>query len=337
MESLIASTPENFYTKRRERLMNAQPYEALVRGSRDRMALSRKLIAEDLPELAADDPSYIRWSWSIASQGFELLVGRYSAGDQISEMAEDFPSVLGAVEASVLRHPTLRTEPFYLDEIDTYAYAMWLLSLCKLLRLDYLVPRVAALFDVAKEDNRGKDELFETLLSKLGVDSMPARGTYKHLKAHPHLVEAIHAEPAKRPKVMTEFLRKWYPSMKGCYWYGRHEKVPQNFFGYWAFEAGLVTYLWEIDDTSYRDLPFYPKDLVDYARTHEAVAPAAGSDASPDARPPSVRAGEPCPRTGYWLTPAAQNSRRRFQQGEVMPDTKSSYGATIWQWDENQA
>jgi hypothetical protein len=47
-------------------------------------------------------------------------------------------------------------------------------------------------------------------------------------------------------------------------------------------------------------------------------------------------AGETCPRTGWWVTPAATNSRRRFQTGDVMPDHQSDYGATIWQWDIRQ-
>jgi hypothetical protein len=47
-------------------------------------------------------------------------------------------------------------------------------------------------------------------------------------------------------------------------------------------------------------------------------------------------AGETCPRTGWWVTPVATNSRRRFQAGDVMPDLQSDYGATIWQWDIRQ-
>jgi hypothetical protein len=47
-------------------------------------------------------------------------------------------------------------------------------------------------------------------------------------------------------------------------------------------------------------------------------------------------AGKPCPRAGYWMTPAKTNSRRQFKRGEVMPDMDSLYGATIWQWDVNQ-
>lgn len=42
--------------------------------------------------------------------------------------------------------------------------------------------------------------------------------------------------------------------------------------------------------------------------------------------------GERCPREGHWFTPAAQDSRRMFQLGEVMPSVGSDYGKTIWQW-----
>lgn len=47
-------------------------------------------------------------------------------------------------------------------------------------------------------------------------------------------------------------------------------------------------------------------------------------------------AGQPCPRDGFWFTPASPNSRCVFKQGDLMPEFKSSYGLTIWQWDGNQ-
>jgi hypothetical protein len=47
-------------------------------------------------------------------------------------------------------------------------------------------------------------------------------------------------------------------------------------------------------------------------------------------------ANQPCPREGYWFTPAQPGSHRFFKQGEVMPDVRSGYGSTIWQWDELQ-
>ncbi len=46
--------------------------------------------------------------------------------------------------------------------------------------------------------------------------------------------------------------------------------------------------------------------------------------------------GERCPREGWWFTPAAQDSRRFFKLGEVMPKLSTDYGQTIWQWDAQQ-
>jgi len=48
-------------------------------------------------------------------------------------------------------------------------------------------------------------------------------------------------------------------------------------------------------------------------------------------------AAQPCPRSGFWWTPAKQGSRRYFNQGDVMPDfPNSQFGETIWYWDQNQ-
>jgi hypothetical protein len=63
----------------------------------------------------------------------------------------------------------------------------------------------------------------------------------------------------------------------------------------------------------------------------------APAEPTADARPPSTPAGQPCPRTGWWFTPAKAHSRRRFQAGEPMPDFATDWGQVIWQWDEQQA
>ena len=327
----------DFYTKRRERFLNEAPYMKFVEIFNLGMQECKDLLESKREELADSDPRHIDWRWGIASYQLQLAVGSYSAGDGIELIVPRIASILAAMEAVALKH-NYRTEAFYLDEPDTYAYAMWLLSLAKLLRQDHLVPRVAALFDVARPDNRGQDALFESLLDKLGLPREPATRCLKNMKAHPLLLEAIQAEPAQRPKRVAQFLDKWYPSMKACYWHGRHTRVPQNFFGYWAFEAGLVTYLWDIDDSSYRDMPFYPRDLVDYARSHPAATPSNPTTDAGGARSrPGVHAGQACPETGFWFTPAKANSRRHFSAGEVMPDVGGDYGATIWQWSPQQS
>jgi hypothetical protein len=66
---------------------------------------------------------------------------------------------------------------------------------------------------------------------------------------------------------------------------------------------------------------------------------AEGTDLAASAGSESGRceAHHPCPREGFWFTPAKAGSRRFFKQGELMPAFKSDYGMTIWQWDQDQS
>jgi hypothetical protein len=62
-----------------------------------------------------------------------------------------------------------------------------------------------------------------------------------------------------------------------------------------------------------------------------------GAADDPTAYPRRVEAGQPCPREGWWTTPAKSDSRRHFKHGEAMPTFTTDYGSTIWQWDDNQS
>jgi len=86
------------------------------------------------------------------------------------------------------------------------------------------------------------------------------------------LLEAIDEPDRKAQRQhMKKYVKKWYPAMKGrAHFWGMHEEITPEFspyVGYWAMCAAAFTYLYDIDDSSYRDEPMYPKDLVDYARS----------------------------------------------------------------------
>jgi hypothetical protein len=71
----------------------------------------------------------------------------------------------------------------------------------------------------------------------------------------------------------------------------------------------------------------------------ERISDAGGKSAAPTLLAQTahrVPAGQPCPETGYYFTPARQDSRRKFAKGEIMPELNTQYGATIWQWDPHQ-
>jgi len=51
----------------------------------------------------------------------------------------------------------------------------------------------------------------------------------------------------------------------------------------------------------------------------------------------NVPAGQPCPESGWWFTPAQPGSRRYFKAGSTMPSVGGDYGDTFWQWSPDQA
>src|SRR5688572_12267858 len=133
----------DFYSDRRERFLNEEPYLLLVNATRENVAELEGYLKNDLA--SADENAWSRWHSFLAGAKFSLFVGDYSVGSPVQEIAKVFPSLIQAVEAENLPHPIYQTEPVFLEELDGYHYAMTLLSLANLLRHDDLVPRVAAL------------------------------------------------------------------------------------------------------------------------------------------------------------------------------------------------
>lgn len=49
--------------------------------------------------------------------------------------------------------------------------------------------------------------------------------------------------------------------------------------------------------------------------------------------PGRLEAGKPCSVAGYWFSPAQSDSRRYFNQGDILPNFNgSAWGATLWYW-----
>jgi hypothetical protein len=273
------------------------------------------------------------FAWTTASDSLKLLILRYTAGQPIAELSREIPLVISKFDAFIPLEnpPTNEAHTLTITQLEAYVYVMWLLALCKLLGHAELVPTVMSWIDKNADYNRGRDGLFEAVVEKLTGKKEPVERVLLHPAAYRPLAKATGPDAQDRPALVKEFLDGWYKNMADCYWHGTHtDKEGSSYFGYWAFEAALVTVLWDIDDSSYRDHLVYPKDLVDWAREHRTEALPSGPDRTPG--------GELCPQAGWWFTPALKGSRRYFKQGEVMPVIEGSdYGSTFWQWDVDQS
>jgi hypothetical protein len=171
------------------------------------------------------------------------------------------------------------------------------------------MPRVMAFLDYANADL----ELYDGLLERLVAPWVPGRPipdkAIRHLP-YRKLFKVFDAAPEQRPALMAKYLDEWYHASRREPYVDQHGEADTVFYGYWAWEAAATTFVLGIDDSSYRDMAFYPKDLADFARQE-----ARQIDTAP--RVERVPAGKPCPKAGWWYTPARANSRRYFNVGDV--------------------
>ena len=111
------------------------------------------------------------------------------------------------------------------------------------------------------------------------------------------------------------------------------EARPDDFveFGPDAGNEHAKSFFWRLlwEDTRYKDGTL-PEEEGSYPTPEQSVAAARPA---PEPRRIRCEGGEPCPQGGWWFTPAKADSRRHFQEGELMPNFQSDYGKTIWQWD----
>ena len=288
---------------------------------------------------AEDRSSFAR---SIAEDKYKIFFLKYTAGEPIAILRDDFIKVVDAYECAAKYYREYANNPnspiFGFQEIDDFECIIQLVSLAILLHRRELIPRIHSLISNSSYD--GQDAMYEELICH-DIPDRPYLDVWYHQLPYLHLLDATDLEdPQKKIEQLRQYLKIWYTSMKKAPWHDSHLDMRDDggaYFGYWAMEAGAICYLYNIDDSSFRDHIVYPKDLVDYAKFLDRHPPAAPSVPQDSGLPLRVEGGEACPRTGYWHTPAKEDSRRHFKQNDIMPVFEgASYGATIWQWSENQ-
>ena len=157
------------------------------------------------------------------------------------------------------------TAVFYFREMVHYSRLMQLIGLAYLFHRRDLLARIAALADT---NFYGQDALYEELLDYALPDRMDTDQLF-HARPYEHLVHAMYRDTDEESiEDLQKYVQAWYPAMKHVPWHDGHLRMTatdEDYFGYWAFEAGAVAFLCELDDSAITHM-VYPKDLVAYAR-----------------------------------------------------------------------
>lgn len=268
---------------------------------------------------------------------FDILQLRYTAGEDIAGLSDLLAQVVDNHEQEARYLRQTESDPSWpaidLASIDGYVIFVALQSLAILLHRQDLLLRIHAL--IADSEFDKEDALVEELLIRY-LPNRPYLDEWFHDEPYRHLLDATAGDtPEEKLADLKTYLKKWYGGMKGAGWYDAHKGMTDEgmggYFGYWAWEAGAIAYLHNIDDSTV-DSVYYPKDLVAFARS---VSPPPNSTPPEPQQAERLRceAGQPCPKSGLWSSPAYPEGKRRFQQGEVMPHIEgNAWGATIWHY-----
>lgn len=67
-------------------------------------------------------------------------------------------------------------------------------------------------------------------------------------------------------KMMSGYLKMWYNSENRVYLRDLHKHYISSYCGYWAFDAAAFVKIRGIDDSSFRDNPYYPEYMLSHNR-----------------------------------------------------------------------
>ena len=319
-----------FNSQRRQQFL----METYFKAYKQHLSRGIELWRKRLPHSDSEAEGRSLASASVASDRYENLSIGYTAGQPIDPLRDELEQVVAAYEVYQQRLGEYEGEPQFAPfnfahELADYERCMQLIGLCYLLHRRDLLPRIARLQDPTYAD---EDTLYEELLGHALPDRADIDEWY-HDEPYSTLIHAMYAQtPQEASAKLAEYCRQWYPAMADTPWHGGHERMTEDdgdYFGYWAFEAGAVALLYDIDDSQI-DHMVYPRDLVAFARGFKPEQVSTSVT--------RVAAGETCPQNGWWHTPAQPGSRRHFKQGDTFPAIENSaYGATFWLWSPDQS
>jgi hypothetical protein len=206
----------------------------------------------------------------IAKDYIYLLSAKYSVGYSLEDLLPDWKEGVKLIYESWDGFWKLKqgSPPVEYDQyiLSAYDEMLWMLSLGYLLNVSE--EDFKRLVEVIDRD-KVKDKLFEFIIMAKIKDRQPIQEeSYRDFFAIPEIFSKLReamqeSDKGKASKLIHDFLKKdWYKNHKDAGWYNSHKSKHDTYFGYWSFESAAVVKIKGLDDTSFRDNQYYPKDLV---------------------------------------------------------------------------
>ncbi|MGF1691105.1 PoNe immunity protein domain-containing protein [Photobacterium kagoshimensis] len=231
----------------------------------DRVDFRLECIEEDIDDIKNDDSESLEvkmlGSFRTVSDITYLLHQKYSRGDDLVEFKAHLETALEyrgwqKHYADALPRKEQKNRIGW-EEIREDYLENWLDWLAFAYCLEMGPDYYQQVFDLMA--NQGLDALFDKIAVEMGDSSRKVSDTLLFKKRFKKLYTVIEAEPEQRPKLMLAYLNAWYKLIESPDY---HLMDTDAYIGYWCWESALIVRLYDIDDSSFIDHEYYPKDLV---------------------------------------------------------------------------
>ena len=218
---------------------------------------------------------------SMINAQYEQFCLDYTVGKPISTLFSRLEIIIGYTKNSIsfvdrhnLANPNDTMNISILTEYFESEILSNLLGLCVLFERQDWFEIIVKAVDL---DQENREKAIDSLIAmKIPNYPITEEKTPKVLSFRNPLYKAIHAEtPKDTLKFLDEYLRRWYDGLRkaGNVYIDIHllqqgdSRDCCTFHGYWCFEAAAVAYLKNIDDSTLHHFMYYPKNMVEYARS----------------------------------------------------------------------
>jgi hypothetical protein len=191
--------------------------------------------------------------WSISSKFQRIISLRFSAGTPVSELVKDYgPALDNYVKG-------------WEEKEATYADILLMISLGILFEtstedFNRLVAYVEKTDNNKQLDNWKPDSLLWFLLNSRAKTENKGEGILFPPVYQP-LYEITRLPKEAAEKAAADYMNNWYKMHKDDPWFNAHLK-DRGYGGYWAWEVAAVVKVMGLDDSSFKDHPYYPYDMV---------------------------------------------------------------------------
>ncbi|MCL2871785.1 MAG: PoNi-like cognate immunity protein [Betaproteobacteria bacterium] len=207
-------------------------------------------------------------AYSFQKDIIELIILKYGQGDAIESLRSDLWRWVEAMELQAQINYGLPTDKknvrdMYEKVVLTTVYnALTIFAFAAALRLD--ATEMMRVINAIRHP--GEDALIDEAARALGDSKWPVAQTCKFPKVYTPLLEVWRSPAEQRAEKLQAFGNQWKRKIRPIYWSNSLKGAEGAYFGYWCFDIALAAIVLNIDDHGLRSNPYYPADLVDYAR-----------------------------------------------------------------------